>query len=597
MHPEDWLASRSSPVTSRGTVCRRITAVALTTLLASFATAAQITSFETRPGDATTEAETSVSEASVDDAAARADAARQARLDDVLSRQATQPDDPELRAERDALLREMVAEAARALTTGQFDRAQALVHAVEAVDASVPGVADLGRRLAHYEEVRRLLDAADAALSEGRIHQPEADSAWAYFRAVLVLDPDNREARAGLVAVQQAMIREALVLARDRDFDGAEQMLEKARTVHGNDGLVESGRAELVSARQRYADSLTRRAIDAMASGKFDTAERMLIDLIALGGQDARVQQLRNRMKEARHYGGRRPGDIIHDHFVDSGSWAPESVVISAGSFQMGSPQSEKGRAENEAPLHRVTFEHGFAIGRREVTVGEFRTFVDATGYVTDAERQGKSSVYDERSGRLTERQDVDWQMNYEGRPAEPDMPVIHVSWNDAQAYVTWLARGTGKPFRLPSEAEFEYALRGGTTTRFWWGDESPMRPVENLTGDGDESRNHRGWAVAFPDYEDHFWGPAPAASFEPNPFGLYDIGGNVAEWVSDCWHDTYVRAPADGSAWVNPGCGQRVIRGGYWASSPEQTRSAYRLYGKADYHGARIGFRIARDL
>jgi len=174
---------------------------------------------------------------------------------------------------------------------------------------------------------------------------------------------------------------------------------------------------------------------------------------------------------------------------------------------------------------------------------------------------------------------------------------VVHVSWRDAQAYVNWLAQGTGKPYRLPSEAEFEYALRGGKSTRYWWGGGAPRRIVENITGEGDISRNHRNWSTSFKGYTDHFWGPAPVGSFEPSPYGLFDIGGNVGEWVMDCWHDTYMRAPVDGSGWVNPGCKLRVIRGGYWASSPEQTRSAFRLSARPDSHDARIGFRVARDL
>ncbi len=145
--------------------------------------------------------------------------------------------------------------------------------------------------------------------------------------------------------------------------------------------------------------------------------------------------------------------------------------------------------------------------------------------------------------------------------------------------------------------AEFEYALRGATTTRYWWGNGSPTSLVENLTGDGDTSRNRRRWSVSFQNYSDNHWGPAPVASFKANPFGLFDIGGNVVEWVRDCWHETYVRAPSDGSAWVNPGCTERSIRGGYWASSPDHTRSAYRRFGKSDFHDARTGFRVARDL
>jgi formylglycine-generating enzyme required for sulfatase activity len=194
-------------------------------------------------------------------------------------------------------------------------------------------------------------------------------------------------------------------------------------------------------------------------------------------------------------------------------------------------------------------------------------------------------------------RDGVTWEMDYDGRQASDDEPVVHVSWNDAVAYTRWLARGTGKPYRLPTEAEFEYALRGGKRTRYWWGEGAPGEVVENLTGQGDVSRNQRQWSVYFKDYTDRYWGPAPVGSFEPNPYGLYDMGGNVAEWVMDCWHDTYLRAPVDGSAWINPGCKLRVVRGGYWASSPEQSRSAFRISAVPDRHDARIGFRVARDL
>jgi formylglycine-generating enzyme required for sulfatase activity len=205
--------------------------------------------------------------------------------------------------------------------------------------------------------------------------------------------------------------------------------------------------------------------------------------------------------------------------------------------------------------------------------------------------------VYDHFSGRLTKQDGVDWQLNYEGKPAKPNDPVIHVSWNDAQAFAKWLANGTGKPYRLPTESEFEFALRGGRSTRFWWGDGSPGTVVENITGENDSSRSRRRWSVAFPGYADKFWGPAPVGSFSSNPYGLFDIGGNVGEWVRDCWHDTYIRAPLDGEAWINPGCEMNVIRGGYWAGSPDQTRSAYRLFAKPSHRDARTGFRVAKDL
>jgi len=229
--------------------------------------------------------------------------------------------------------------------------------------------------------------------------------------------------------------------------------------------------------------------------------------------------------------------------------------------------------------------------------VAEFKAFVERTRYRTDAQKNGFSLVYHHYSARLDKKENVSWRKNYEGEDASDQDPVVHVSWNDAQAYVKWLARETGKPFRLPSEAEFEYVVRGGRSSKYWWGNGSPKLAVENLTGEDDTSRLRRNWASYFEDYGDEFWGPAPVGSFAENPYGLFDIAGNVGEWVEDCWHDSYMRAPVDGSSWVNPGCKLRVIRGGYWASSPEQTRSAFRLSALPDRSDARIGFRVARDL
>jgi len=272
-------------------------------------------------------------------------------------------------------------------------------------------------------------------------------------------------------------------------------------------------------------------------------------------------------------------------------------VVIPTGSFQMGAADSDDGHIDAERPQHAVTIGKGSAMARTAVTVGEFREFVRASGYVPDSLKLGGSSVYDERSGALRDDSDATWQDDYAGHKADDKLPVVNVSWRDATAYADWLSQRTGKVYRLPSEAEFEYALRGGTTSRYWWGDGVPTHPVENLTGSGDRSHRGRRWSNAFRGYRDGYWGLAPVMSFAANPFGLYDINGNVSEWVQDCWHDSYIRAPNDGTAWLNPGCRARVVRGGSWGSSPDQVNSAYRQGANGDVRNGRVGFRVVREL
>jgi formylglycine-generating enzyme required for sulfatase activity len=222
---------------------------------------------------------------------------------------------------------------------------------------------------------------------------------------------------------------------------------------------------------------------------------------------------------------------------------------------------------------------------------------MDATGYRTQAEQNGQSTVWDEALGRLAERPGIFWSHDFEGNVAAASLPVVHVTWDDAQAYLRWLSEETGASYRLPSEAEFEYAIRAGSVSAYWWGDSRPRDMVENLTGERDVSPSGRNWGQYVRGYGDGHWGPAPGGSFEANPFGLYDMAGNVGEWIEDCWHASYLRAPGDGSAWVNPGCPRHVVRGGYWAGAPEQARSAARLSADRGLHGPRVGFRIARDL
>jgi formylglycine-generating enzyme required for sulfatase activity len=242
--------------------------------------------------------------------------------------------------------------------------------------------------------------------------------------------------------------------------------------------------------------------------------------------------------------------------FRDCGE-CPPMVVIPAGDFTMGSPPEEQ-NAENQ---HRVTIASPFAVSKFEITFDEWEACVGAGGC-------GEYRPSDNGWGR-------------------DRRPVIHMSWVTATEYVKWLSQKTGKTYTLLSEAEWEYAARAGTTTRYFVGAE--IKPDQaNFDGSNDGS------------------GPSdlnrqktlPVGSFPPNAFGLHDMHGNVAEWVDDCWHDQYTAdAPRDGSAWLTGNCTGRILRGGSFEDSPEELRSAARV-GEYNYNSSFVdGLRIARRL
>lgn len=237
----------------------------------------------------------------------------------------------------------------------------------------------------------------------------------------------------------------------------------------------------------------------------------------------------------------------------------PEMVVIRGGTFTMGSPRNEEGRSNDEGPQRQVTIAP-FAIGKTEVTFDQWDACVAAGG----------CNGY---------RPDDEW-----GRGSQP---VINVSWQDAQAYVDWLAEKTGKPYRLPTEAEWEYAARAGTTTPFSFG--STISTVQaNYDGNYVYGAGTKG--------EDR-QRTVPAGSLPANPWGLYEVHGNLWEWVEDCYHDSYKGAPADGRAWVENSCSVRVFRGGSWSYLPGFLRSAYRGGLEPGYRNIAVGFRVARTL
>lgn len=462
------------------------------------------------------------------------------------------------------------------------------------------GDAPVVRYLERVDESDRLWElnrAAERELQAGALGET-GGGALALFREAAALRPGQPRALQGMAAVESAMIRRAEVAADTADYPGASRWLAYATTIRPGFPTVGDAEQRLERMRAAHIRRLRDEGVEALpAIGGVAIARERLAQIIGIATPgDPVVNDLRDRIDRTVHYGDFRPGQVFTDA-LEGGARGPQVVVLPHGGFMMGALPGDADAEDNETPRHGVRFERGFAMGVREVSVGEFRRFVDATGYQARAVRRGFSMAYDERTGNFLRRSNVDWRSDYIGRPAGDTMPVLHVSAKDAQAYVDWLSTQSGRRYRLPSEAEFEYAFRNGTAERYPWGEGTPPDGAGNMTGALDRSPGGRSWGNAFPGYEDGYWGPAPVGSFTPNTWGVHDLAGNVSEWMADCWHENYRRAPKDGSAWVNPGCRNQVIRGGSWASSPAQTRTSWRALAQVDTTNARLGFRVVREL
>jgi formylglycine-generating enzyme required for sulfatase activity len=246
-----------------------------------------------------------------------------------------------------------------------------------------------------------------------------------------------------------------------------------------------------------------------------------------------------------------RPGHIFRDK-LKAGGEGPEMKILAAGNFLMGSLETERGRFKNEGPQRRVTISNPFALSIHEITFADYDTFAKASG---------RRLPGDEGWGR-------------------EDRPVIYVSWEDATAYAQWLSEQTGQHYRLPTEAEWEYAARAGSTTAYSFGDD-PSRLTDYAWFDSNSNSNTH-----------------PVGTRKPNPWGIYDMHGNVWEWVEDDWHRDYVGASYDGSAWIDePRGAYRVIRGGGWIFTAQDCRSAFRNNGAPGDRYLPVGFRLARSV
>ncbi|HTV84355.1 MAG TPA: SUMF1/EgtB/PvdO family nonheme iron enzyme [Dyella sp.] len=490
----------------------------------------------------------------------------------------------------------LIAEVTQDIAIGDSESAGSLLDNLKTMPSAANDVTPMEASLKTLNQVRPMLAKAADLLQQGNADQPAGNNALDLYRQVQMLDPANAVAAQGVLQVQRVVLDHALAAVAQNDFAGAQKALDEAQAIQPDSPQLQTVRNQVDGIRQQRAAGVLAQARSALDAGNVALAKQLAGQAQAISPQVAGMDEFQERLTNARLYSSYKPGQVFTDRFVDMNGHSPAMVVIPTGTYMMGAPDGEPGSADAQMPQHQVTLDKGFALSRTDITVGQFRDFVRASGYKPDSVSEG-ASVYDERTGVMRDDDNATWASDYAGRPATDNLPVVNVSWNDANAYVQWLSQRTGKKYRLPSESEFEYALRGGTTTRYWWGNGTPTNKVENLTGSLDRSPSGRRWSHAFQGYSDGYWGPAPVMTFAPNPFGLYDIDGNVSEWMADCWHDNYVRAPTDGSAWVNPGCATRVVRGGSWGSSPEQVNSAYRQGADAGIRSGRVGFRILREL
>ncbi|MBT0671390.1 formylglycine-generating enzyme family protein [Novosphingobium profundi] len=295
------------------------------------------------------------------------------------------------------------------------------------------------------------------------------------------------------------------------------------------------------------------------------------------------------------------PGTV----FSDCADVCPKMVVIAPGAFRMGADAGEEGRPEG--PAHAVTIRKRFALGQLEVSNAQYASFIAATGHVPSTDCRS----IDPQKGTIAKMPGADFRHPGLGAgDGAPDMPAACISWSDAQAYAEWLSAKTGAHYRLPTEAEWEYAARAGSSADYSWGAsaDTGCGEANMLDADGAQSgltavfggqSNDGTKALPHATCHDGHAGAAPVGRFAANAFGLHDMIGNVWEWTQDCYAAPYpADVPTDGSAYINSAnCPLRAVRGGSWISTPFRNRVSWRGRDPVDQVTWIFGMRIARDL
>jgi len=469
----------------------------------------------------------------------------------------------------------------------------ALTARLKTIDPEDPKIQSYTDQISLIYTLQRLSNEISDHINNNRLYEDDQKDALHTLIVAKNLDafyPDLAELENQILGI---LNDQAMLAAHEQDFVNADEQHKRMAELNSSHPLTLTVGLEIQQLKQNrfaYLDQQFYRAINNL---NLPRARDMMDELSELAIARPQMNGYRQVFEQTTLYGPYQVGDEFND-LLNNGQRAPTMVVMPTGRFNMGSQTGPK----HQRPRHQVSIQYGLAVSKYEITVAAFKAFIESTDYQTTAERNNRAKIYDEKTGRFKDKFNINWRHDYLGKSADPEAPVIHVSWEDARAYADWLSQSTQQPYRLVSESEFEYVLGAGSESLYPWGNEAPDQTLGNFSGAKDKFKRSRiRWREGFPDYEDGHWGPAPVGSFIPNLYGLHDLSGNVMEWVDDCWHDSYTRAPIDGSAWVNRGCENRVIRGGNWGSALEEYRTAHRISAETTLTDPRLGFRVAKTM